>query len=154
MAAAPRARPTTAPAGDRCDRIGRPLFAAARRLEEVPVNVTRRLLATVAMLAVAAGAFAKPPDEPPPPGASAMPAMPKPGPEHAVLKDQAGVWDAMHRVMLDRLRAANRIDFSRVIVDSASVRAMHGGKKRAPAPWTAGKPGRNTTWRPTPAACR
>lgn len=47
---------------------------------------------------------------------------------------RAGVWDALHRVMLDKLRAAGRIDFSRVIVDSASVRAMHGGKKRDPAP--------------------
>lgn len=67
---------------------------------------------------------------------------------------RAGVWKRMHRVMLDRLRAAGDIDFSRVIVDSGSVRAMHGGKKRVPAPWTAGKTDRNTTWRPTPTACR
>src|SRR6266566_3368458 len=67
---------------------------------------------------------------------------------------RAGVWQRVHRVMLDRLRAAERIDFSRVIVDSASVRAMHGGKKRDRAPWTAGKTGRNTTWPPTPTACR
>jgi transposase len=58
---------------------------------------------------------------------------------------RAGVWDAVHRVMLGKLRAAGRIDLSHVIVDSASVRAMHGGKKRAPAPWTAGKTARNTT---------
>jgi transposase len=45
-----------------------------------------------------------------------------------------GVWDAMHRLMLDKLRAAGKIDFSRVIVDSGSVRAMHGGKKRIQAP--------------------
>ena len=67
---------------------------------------------------------------------------------------KAGVWDAMHRAMLGRLRAAGLIDLSRVIVDSASVRAMHGGKKRERAPWTAGKTGRSTTWRSTPAACR
>src|SRR5690242_6231315 len=47
---------------------------------------------------------------------------------------RAGVWDAMHRVMLDRLRAAGGIDLSRVIVDSGSIRAMHGGKKRGRAP--------------------
>ena len=35
---------------------------------------------------------------------------------------RAGVWTAMHRAMLDRLREAGLIDFSRVIVDSASVR--------------------------------
>lgn len=67
---------------------------------------------------------------------------------------RAGVWDAMHRVMLDKLRAAGAIDFSRVIIDSASVRAMHGGKKRARAPWTAGRTGPSTTWRSTPGACR
>lgn len=47
---------------------------------------------------------------------------------------KAGVWHALHRMMLDKLRAAGRIDLDRVIVDSASVRAMHGGKKRVPAP--------------------
>jgi len=67
---------------------------------------------------------------------------------------RAGVWDAMHRVMLDKLRAAGEIDFSRVIVDSGSVRAMHGGKKRARAPWTAGKTARSITWRRTPMECR
>ena len=67
---------------------------------------------------------------------------------------RAGVWEAMHRLMLDKLRAGGGLDFSRVIVDSASVRAMHGGKKPAPAPWTAGKTGPNTTWRQTPTGCR
>lgn len=43
---------------------------------------------------------------------------------------RAGVWARLHRVMLDNLRAIDRIDFSRVLVDSASVRASHGGKKR------------------------
>ena len=47
---------------------------------------------------------------------------------------RAGVWSALHRVMLDKLRADDQIDFSRVIVDSGSVRAMHGGKKRERAP--------------------
>jgi transposase len=67
---------------------------------------------------------------------------------------RAGVWDALHRVMLDGLRAAGVIDFSRVVVDSASVRAMHGGKKRGRAPWTAGKTAPSTTSRSTRAASR
>ena len=46
---------------------------------------------------------------------------------------KAGVWAKMHRVMLDRLRADGQVDFGRVTVDSASVRAMHGGKKRVRA---------------------
>ena len=58
---------------------------------------------------------------------------------------EAGVWDALHRLLLDKLRAAGEIDFARVVVDSASVRAVHGGKKRDRAPWTAGKTARNTT---------
>ena len=67
---------------------------------------------------------------------------------------RAGVWDELHRVLLGKLRAEDRVDFSRVVVDSSSVRAMHGGKKRDPAPWTAGKKGPNTTWRSTPTASR
>jgi transposase len=58
---------------------------------------------------------------------------------------RAGVWDQLHRLVLNQLRAEEQIDFSRVIVDSSSVRAVHGGKKRDQAPWTAGKTGRNTT---------
>lgn len=62
---------------------------------------------------------------------------------------RAGVWDALHRLMLDKLRAAGGIDFSRVIVDSSSVRAMHGGKKRDRALWIVGKKALNTTSRST-----
>ena len=65
---------------------------------------------------------------------------------------KAGVWDALHRLLLDKLRAAGEIDFARVVVDSASVRAVHGGKKRDRAPWTAGKTGASTTSWSTPAA--
>ena len=67
---------------------------------------------------------------------------------------RAGVLPALHRVLLERLRGAGAIDFSRVVVDSASVRAVHGGKKPARAPWTAANAGRNTTWRSTPTASR
>jgi transposase len=41
---------------------------------------------------------------------------------------QAGVWDRLHQVLLSRLRAADKIDFSRAIADSSSIRAIHGGK--------------------------
>ncbi len=67
---------------------------------------------------------------------------------------RAGVWPALHRVLLAELRGADLIDFSRVVVDSASVRAVHGGKRRARAPWTGGRPGRSTTWPSTPTATR
>lgn len=44
---------------------------------------------------------------------------------------QAGVWDNILQVLLDRLRAADQIDFSRAAVDSSSVRAVGGAKKPA-----------------------
>jgi transposase len=66
----------------------------------------------------------------------------------------AGVWDQLHHLLLGRLREAEQIDFSRVIVDSAPVRAVYGGKKRGQAPLTAGKTARNTTWSSMPAGSR
>jgi transposase len=45
-----------------------------------------------------------------------------------------GVWQKLHEVLLAHLQAADRIDWSRAIVDSSSVRAVHGGKKRATIP--------------------
>jgi transposase len=59
---------------------------------------------------------------------------------------QAGVWEQLHRLLLDKLRGADQIDFSRVVVDSSSVRAVHGGKKQARAPSTAENAARNTIW--------
>jgi len=67
---------------------------------------------------------------------------------------RAGVWQRLHELLLAKLRGAELIDFSRVIVDSSSVRAVHGGKKRDPAPWTAEKPEANTTWSSTREASR
>jgi len=64
---------------------------------------------------------------------------------------KAGVWEQLHRLLLDKLRGADRIDFSRVVVDSASVRAVHGGKKRAQTLSTAEKQAPNITWSSMPA---
>ena len=46
----------------------------------------------------------------------------------------AGVWEKLHRLLLDRLREADQLDWSRAVVDSSSVRAVLGGRKRAPIP--------------------
>jgi transposase len=43
----------------------------------------------------------------------------------------AGVWDRLHRVLLERLAGANRIDWSRAALDSASVPAKRGVKPPA-----------------------
>jgi len=43
----------------------------------------------------------------------------------------AGVWQALHRALLDRLGGAARIDWSRASLDSASVRAKGGARRPA-----------------------
>ena len=56
---------------------------------------------------------------------------------------KAGIWDKIHRVLLNKLREANKIDFSRAVVDSASVRALFGGQKPARIPRIDANPARN-----------
>jgi len=56
---------------------------------------------------------------------------------------EAGVWDALHRALLDRLSAAGRIDWSRVCVDAASVPAKRGAMRSVPTPRIAPNRGRN-----------
>jgi transposase len=66
----------------------------------------------------------------------------------------AGVWERIRLTMLRELRAADRIDWSRAVVDSASLRALKGGHIRAPIPRIALGVARNTTFSPTPKASR
>lgn len=54
---------------------------------------------------------------------------------------QAGVWQKLHEVLLAHLRGADQIDWSRALVDSASIRAVGGGEKSGPNPTDRGKPG-------------
>ena len=42
---------------------------------------------------------------------------------------EAGVWEGLHRVLLDRLGEADRIDWERASLDSASVPAKRGAKR-------------------------
>jgi transposase len=58
---------------------------------------------------------------------------------------QAGVWDRLQRRLLDKLREIDRIDWSRAAVDSASVRAVGGAKKRAQTPRIVANPAPSTT---------
>jgi len=44
--------------------------------------------------------------------------------------NNAGVWKEIHAVMLDKLRGADRLDWSRALVDSSSVRAVGAGEKK------------------------
>jgi len=47
---------------------------------------------------------------------------------------RAGVWARLHATLLAHLHEAGQIDWSRAVVDSASVRAVGGGEKRARTP--------------------
>jgi len=66
----------------------------------------------------------------------------------------AGVWQALHRAILDRLGALGALDWSRVSVDSASLRA-----KKGALPWGRTRPiaanqAPSVTWRSIARACR
>lgn len=47
---------------------------------------------------------------------------------------EAGVWQRLHEVLLAKLREAGLLDWSRAVVDSASVRAVGGGGKNRSQP--------------------
>jgi transposase len=63
-----------------------------------------------------------------------------------------GVWEKVHQRLLDKLQEAEKIDWSRAVVDSSSVRAVLGAKKRGRIRPIAPEKGRNITSSPTRAA--
>ena len=66
---------------------------------------------------------------------------------------EAGVWDAVPRTLLDRLGAADRIDWSRASLDSASIPAKRGAKRSAPTRRIAANRERSATvWSNAPAS--
>jgi transposase len=67
---------------------------------------------------------------------------------------QAGVWEGLHRVLLELLHEADRIDWSRALVDSATVRAVGGAKKPARIPRIAANPAANIMSPATPRGLR
>lgn len=54
---------------------------------------------------------------------------------------EAGVWEALKQTLLEHLREADQLDWSRAAVDSATVRAVGGGEKTGPNPTDRRKPG-------------
>jgi transposase len=61
---------------------------------------------------------------------------------------RAGVWRRLHARLLAELRQRGQLDLARAIVDSASVRALRGGKKLDRTQPIAVRPGRNITFSP------
>ena len=62
---------------------------------------------------------------------------------------RAGVWRRLHAALLTELRGHGQLDLARAIVDSASVRALRGGKKLDRTLPIAARPGRNIMFSPT-----
>jgi transposase len=71
---------------------------------------------------------------------------------------QAGVWPRLHQRLLAKLRGADKLDWSRAVVDSSSVRAVLGGAKQGRIRRIDGSWGASTTssqmprgfpWRPS-----
>ena len=58
----------------------------------------------------------------------------------------AGVWEALHHTLLDRLGEAGQIDWSRACLDSASLPAKRGAKPSVPTPPIAANPAPNGTF--------
>ena len=54
---------------------------------------------------------------------------------------EAGIWQAFHHTLLDRLGRAGLIDWSRCSLDAASLPAKAGGAATGPNPTDRGKPG-------------
>ena len=65
-----------------------------------------------------------------------------------------GIWTKVHRLLLNKLRQAEKIDWSRAVVDSTSVRAVFGGRRPGRIPRIDGKTARNTTFSPMATASR
>lgn len=67
---------------------------------------------------------------------------------------RAGVWKRLHVALLTELRQRGRLDLARAIVDSASLRAMRGGKKLDRTLPIAARRGRSIMFLPTPTGFR
>jgi transposase len=66
---------------------------------------------------------------------------------------KAGVWERLHALLLDELRAAGEIEWSRAVADSSHVQAKKGAPRRARARWTGAAAGRSTTsWSTRPGS--
>jgi transposase len=56
-----------------------------------------------------------------------------------------GTWDKVHAALLQRLHDAGKLDWSKAVIDSSSVRAVFGGSIPAPTPRTGARTAASTT---------
>ncbi|MEU2502993.1 IS5 family transposase [Streptomyces pseudogriseolus] len=55
--------------------------------------------------------------------------------------NEAGVWEKLHQLLLNKLRSKNQLDWSRAVIDSSHVRAARKGPKSGPSPVDRARPG-------------
>ncbi|MFJ2397325.1 IS5 family transposase [Streptomyces sp. NPDC087843] len=55
--------------------------------------------------------------------------------------NEAGVWDQLHVLLLEKLRSKDQLDWSRAVIDSSHVRAARPGPKSGPSPVDRARPG-------------
>ena len=70
-----------------------------------------------------------------------------------VLWSRAGVGGRLHQAVLDKLAAKDLLDLSRVVLDTAHVRAKKGANTQVRAPWTGAGRVPSCIWCPTGRAC-
>ncbi|GAA5705666.1 hypothetical protein Save01_06519 [Streptomyces avermitilis] len=68
--------------------------------------------------------------------------------------NEAGVWNRLHVLLLEKLRSKDKLDWSRAVIDSSHVRAARRGPKADPARSTAHVRAASTTSSPTARASR
>lgn len=68
--------------------------------------------------------------------------------------NEAGVWDRLHVLLLEKLRSKNQLDWSRAVIDSSHVRAARRGPEADPARSTAHVRAASTTSSSTGRASR
>ena len=67
---------------------------------------------------------------------------------------QAGVWAALHRALLEHMEQSGQLDWSRASLDSTSLAAKKGGPRRGRTPRTAASWAPSATLSSTAAARR
>jgi transposase len=67
---------------------------------------------------------------------------------------QAGVWEGLHRLLLDELGEAGQLDWRRIVVDTRSVPAKKGDSWSGRTPRTVGSRAANTISSPMQVASR
>jgi transposase len=65
--------------------------------------------------------------------------------------NQSGVFDHLHQLLLVKLRQAERLDWSRAVIDAAHICALKGGRRRAQARSIEADRAPSTTLSATPA---